>query len=145
MVGRVDIAQELVQEAFLQAYLSLDRLRDDDRFQSWLCGIVLTPQRIEPMIQVTVADIIFSPSIELESGSIDLESCVVILWDRADCRFLPIFVGITSGEAIAQILTETTPLKPMTFQFISNMLINLSLTFLYIEPAWRCIIAGWFR
>jgi RNA polymerase sigma-70 factor (ECF subfamily) len=42
MVSRVDIAQELVQEAFLQAYLSLDRLRDDNRFQSWLCGIVLT-------------------------------------------------------------------------------------------------------
>lgn len=34
-------AQELMQEAFLQAYLSLDRLRDDARFPSWLYGIAL--------------------------------------------------------------------------------------------------------
>ena len=31
----------MAQEAMLQAYLSLDRLRDDTRFQSWLYGIVL--------------------------------------------------------------------------------------------------------
>ena len=41
MMSRNDIAQELVQEAFLQAYLSLDRLQDDSKFQSWLCGIVI--------------------------------------------------------------------------------------------------------
>ena len=42
--GRVadeDIARELAQEAMLQAYLSLDRLRDDTRFKNWLYGIVL--------------------------------------------------------------------------------------------------------
>ncbi|MGL5834088.1 MAG: bifunctional nuclease domain-containing protein [Waterburya sp.] len=253
MLGRVDIAQEQVQEAFLQAYLSLDRLRDDDRFQSWLCGIVLnvcrthirhqkmnflsfeeimggskmdidifasaspspmkiaqeqelynlvleavnslshknrttvllfyfeqltiyeisalldssvtavkgrlhkarkqlkdklipfyiednsvisTPQRIEPMIKVTVADLIFSPSIPLENDSIELnDSCVVILWDEANCRFLPIFVGIPSGEAISQILTETTLPRPMTFQFTSNILkaANVSLESVRVE------------
>jgi RNA polymerase sigma factor (sigma-70 family) len=253
MIGRADIAQELVQEAFLQAYLSLDRLRDDDRFQSWLCGIVLnvcrthirhqkinflsfeeimggskvdvdifasaspspmkvaqeqelydlvleavnslshknrstillfyfeqltiyeisalldssvtavkgrlhkarkqlkdkllpldiedssvvlTPQRIEPMIQVTVADLIFSPNIETESGRFaPKESYVVILWDEANRRFLPIFVGIPSGDAIAQILTETAPLRPMTFQFIANMLkaANVSLESVRVE------------
>ena len=36
-----DTARELAQEAILQAYLSLDRLRDGSRFQSWLYGIVL--------------------------------------------------------------------------------------------------------
>src|SRR5947209_2591819 len=41
MVRNEDVAQELVQEAMLQAYLSLDRLREDDRFGSWLHGIVL--------------------------------------------------------------------------------------------------------
>ncbi len=35
------VARELAQEAMLQAYLSLDRLRDPERFQSWLYGIVL--------------------------------------------------------------------------------------------------------
>jgi RNA polymerase sigma factor (sigma-70 family) len=40
LVRNVDLAQELAQEAMLQAYLSLDRLRDPARFKAWLCGIV---------------------------------------------------------------------------------------------------------
>src|SRR5438445_13635909 len=40
-VRNEDAAEELVQEAMLQAYLSLDRLREDVRFASWLHGIVL--------------------------------------------------------------------------------------------------------
>jgi RNA polymerase sigma factor (sigma-70 family) len=241
MVDRVDIAQELVQEAFLQAYLSLERLRDGDRFSSWLCGIVLnvcrthirhqkinflsfeeimggikvngdiftaaspspmkvaqeqelynlvleavnslspknrttvllfyfeqltiyeisallnssvtaikgrlhksrqqlrekllplylednspvlTNQITQSMIRVTVADLIFLPIVRLqvETSVINSDSCVVILWDEASRRFLPIFVGIPSGEAIAQILKETSLPRPMTFQFIANML-----------------------
>jgi RNA polymerase sigma factor (sigma-70 family) len=35
------VARELAQEAILQAYLSLDRLRDASRFKSWLYGITL--------------------------------------------------------------------------------------------------------
>jgi len=41
MVANEDIAQELVQEAILQAFLSLHSLRDDGRFKSWFYGIVL--------------------------------------------------------------------------------------------------------
>lgn len=41
MIKHEDLAQDLVQEAMLQAYLCLDRLRDDSRFGSWLYGIVL--------------------------------------------------------------------------------------------------------
>lgn len=40
MVGNHDIAQELAQEALLQAHLSLNALRDPARFGSWLHGIV---------------------------------------------------------------------------------------------------------
>lgn len=40
-IGNEDLAQELVQEAMLQAYLSLDKLRDPECFKSWLYGIVL--------------------------------------------------------------------------------------------------------
>ena len=36
-----DMARELAQEAMIQAYVLLGRLRDDERFQSWLFGIVL--------------------------------------------------------------------------------------------------------
>src|SRR5437870_4092084 len=41
MIADEDIARELAQEAILQAYLSLDHLRDDTRFKSWLYGITL--------------------------------------------------------------------------------------------------------
>src|SRR6266704_4955265 len=41
LVGNVDIAREMAQEAMLQAYLSLDHLLDDARFKGWFYGIVL--------------------------------------------------------------------------------------------------------
>ena len=41
LVGNIDIAREMAQEAMLQAYLSLDHLRDDAHFKGWLYGIVL--------------------------------------------------------------------------------------------------------
>ena len=41
VIGQRDIAAELANEAMLQAYLSLDRLRDAAMFQGWLHGIVL--------------------------------------------------------------------------------------------------------
>ncbi len=40
-IANDDLAQELVQDAMLQAYLSLEKLRDPTRFKSWLYGIVL--------------------------------------------------------------------------------------------------------
>src|SRR5258708_16918977 len=40
-VAQIETAQDLVQEAMLQAYLSLDQLRDVTRFKSWFYGIVL--------------------------------------------------------------------------------------------------------
>lgn len=41
VVANQDVAHDLAQEAILQAYLSLDHLRDAERFRSWLYGIVL--------------------------------------------------------------------------------------------------------
>jgi RNA polymerase sigma factor (sigma-70 family) len=37
----LDEAEDVVQEAFLQAYLGLDRLRQPARFGSWLCAIAV--------------------------------------------------------------------------------------------------------
>jgi RNA polymerase sigma factor (sigma-70 family) len=45
MVGEEECARELVQEAALQALLSLDRLREDNLFGSWFCGIALNLSR----------------------------------------------------------------------------------------------------
>ena len=44
-MGQRNVAKELAQEAILQAYLSLERLRNDERFESWLYGIVLNVSR----------------------------------------------------------------------------------------------------
>jgi RNA polymerase sigma factor (sigma-70 family) len=41
MIMAEDVAQDLSQETMLQAYLSLKDLRDEERFRSWLYGIVL--------------------------------------------------------------------------------------------------------
>ena len=41
LIPNEQTAQDLMQEAMLQAYLSLDRLREPSRFKSWLCGILL--------------------------------------------------------------------------------------------------------
>jgi RNA polymerase sigma factor (sigma-70 family) len=41
MIAHEDTARELVQEAMLEAYLSLASLEKPERFQSWLYGIVL--------------------------------------------------------------------------------------------------------
>jgi RNA polymerase sigma factor (sigma-70 family) len=40
-----DDVDDIVQEAFLQAFLGLDRLRDPDRFGAWLAGIVRNVHR----------------------------------------------------------------------------------------------------
>ena len=41
MVWQEDRARELAQEALLQAFLSLHRLKDPERFRSWLYGITI--------------------------------------------------------------------------------------------------------
>jgi RNA polymerase sigma factor (sigma-70 family) len=41
MVRDKELARDLTQEALLAAYLSLDRLRDAERFAAWLYGIAL--------------------------------------------------------------------------------------------------------
>jgi len=54
MVTHDDIAREMAQEALLRAYLSLDRLREDGAFRSWLYGIVLNVCRSYLRDQKTV-------------------------------------------------------------------------------------------
>jgi RNA polymerase sigma factor (sigma-70 family) len=41
LVGNEDTARDLVQEAMLQAFLFLGKLKNPERFKSWLCGIVV--------------------------------------------------------------------------------------------------------
>jgi len=74
VVGHEEIARELAQEALLQAYLSLDHLRDISRFKSWLYGITLNvcrsyirdqklnPYSLEAMMGGMYRDMLYYPS-----------------------------------------------------------------------------------
>jgi len=45
VLGHADLAEEITQEAFLAAYLSLGQLREPERFPAWLYSIVLNAAR----------------------------------------------------------------------------------------------------
>ena len=45
LCGHADDVDDIVQEAFLQAFMALDRLRDPDRFGAWLGGIIRNVHR----------------------------------------------------------------------------------------------------
>ena len=47
LCARPDDVDDVLQEAFLQAFVALDRLRDPDRFGAWLAGIVRNVQRAQ--------------------------------------------------------------------------------------------------
>jgi RNA polymerase sigma factor (sigma-70 family) len=46
MLGSANDVEDVVQEALLQAYLGLERLRDPTAFGAWLCGIVANLARM---------------------------------------------------------------------------------------------------
>ena len=99
MVRHPDTAQELAQEAVLQAYLSLDRLRDAPRFQSWLYGIVLNVCR--GYIRQQGADLL---SLEVLSGG----------FRRDD----PVFVG---EDADPQDAVETMELHRVVLEALDEL------------------------
>lgn len=67
------------------------------------------------MIKVTIADVLPNPVQETKSY-------VVGLLDETSHQLLPIWVGLWSGQAIAQILSEISSPRPLTFQFMADLL-----------------------
>ena len=75
------VAHELVQEAILQAYLSLNHLKDASRFKSWLYGITLNicrsylhDQKIDMLSLETVMGGVHSVTITNFDDTIDPQS-----------------------------------------------------------------------
>lgn len=74
---------------------------------------VLSEQRRENMIKVTIADVILDPN---------TQSHAVILWDEAGRRLLPIYVGRWEGESIALAVNEVSVPRPLTYKFMATLL-----------------------
>jgi RNA polymerase sigma factor (sigma-70 family) len=83
MLHNPEVAHELVQEAFLQAYLSLDRLQNSASFKSWLYGIVLNvcrgylrQQQHQPRL-LSLESMLEQSQSDGSAGSLDLDPLVV--------------------------------------------------------------------
>jgi RNA polymerase sigma factor (sigma-70 family) len=72
-------------------------------------------RRMRPMIQVTVADVV-------ARGAAPERNFVVVLWDAAGRRLLPIWVGPAEGAAIAVGLCNASTPRPLTYPFIAGLL-----------------------
>lgn len=67
------------------------------------------------MIPVTIADVALR-------GTPPEQQYVVLLWDAAGRRVLPIWVGPPEGQAIALGLRNLPTERPVTYPFIANLL-----------------------
>jgi bifunctional DNase/RNase len=77
-------------------------------------------ERKTQMIRVTIVDVI--PPDDTEEG-FKKHSCCVILADEARSRLLNIWMGFFEGYSItAGILKKPTVPRPMTYEFIANLL-----------------------
>lgn len=91
--GNHEIAQELMQEALLQAYLSLHRLRDPARFKSWFYGIVLNLCRSWVREQVNIPDM---QDLQLSHGELCEADPQQIIEESELCEVLREAVAVLS-------------------------------------------------
>lgn len=83
MIGNQDLAQELVQDAWLQAYISLKNLRDPNCFKSWLYGIVLNVcrndlrrRKVIPFSLETIIEDLGTEPLSINSSSPDPQQII---------------------------------------------------------------------
>ena len=92
---------DIVQEAVLQAYLSLDTLRESSRFRPWLCGIALniwrTQNRRGAVLPLDAVDRVSEPSLEELAERIESRRALLAGLRPRNERFyrepLPVFTG----------------------------------------------------
>lgn len=127
MIGNASIAQELTQEAVLQAYLSLDRLRNDGRFASWLYGITLNvcksylrSQKLEvSSLEALMGGMFIDPAL-LSEGMGD----PLAIAEEHEVA-LGIWIGKAEAFAIDLGLSQSQLPRPMTMNFIASILHSL--------------------
>src|SRR6266542_5366716 len=111
----VDEAEDVVQEALLRAYLGLSRLRDPDRFGSWLCGIAVNLAKMRLRGRAVQSRLVVAGGLAAETG--DLEEREVLRLVQEAVQLLPPgqrdvvlmhYIDDLSCEEIARLL-DTTP------------------------------------
>jgi len=85
-----------------------------------LDGYLSPPERTREMIPVTILDIVRRERTDDNGNAYALY--VVVLYDKAANRILPIWVGEPEGKAIALGLLKTQLPRPMTFELIVKLL-----------------------
>ncbi len=71
------------------------------------------------MIEVTVADIVSTAFFEQD---VDDGHYIVVLWDEAGRRVLPIWIGPFEAHALAVALGKGQMPRPLTYTFAANLL-----------------------
>lgn len=106
MIAEQAVARELVQEAFVQSYLSLDHLRDAARFESWLYGITLNVCRNYLRDQKAQALSLDGIDEALETQSMDGASDPQSIAEEREMRrhVLRAVMGLSPGERAATLL-----------------------------------------
>jgi RNA polymerase sigma factor (sigma-70 family) len=154
MVRNEHLAQEMMQETFLQAYLSLDQLRDDGRFQGWLYGITLNVcksylrlqkvnllslesltggMRVDPAVLSAVAP---DPGMILEQRELRrlvLDAVTTLSPRNRVATLLFYYEQLTIGEIAALLGISTSAVKVRLYR--SRQHLRLSLASLYPETS----------
>ena len=148
MLGDGDLARDAAQEAVLRAMLGLDRLRDDDRFGSWLIGIGLNaarsllsrrgsqPDSLEAFRQDAGCGGLFATEVDAVDGiAADELACRV----RAAIAALPVgqrqavalfyLGGLTQAEIAEEIGTGTGAVKTRLYKARGSLRASLLETY----------------
>jgi hypothetical protein len=131
-----DEVEDLLQEAFLRAYLGISRLRDPDRFGSWLCGIGVNLAKMRLRQRATQSSIAVGATpvpVDLEERELlrAVQDAVALLppgqrevvlmhyVEELSCEEIARLLGTTAGaarvrlhRARAQLRRELIPLAP---------------------------------
>ena len=124
MIGNEDLAQELVQDAMLQAYLSLAKLRNPKCFKSWLYGIVLNVcrnnlrrRRIIPFsLNAMIGDLGTEP-LSINDKSPDPQQ--VVEWREISAALLEAIDALSDKNRLATLLFYR---EQLSLQEVANRL-----------------------
>jgi RNA polymerase sigma factor (sigma-70 family) len=119
------VAMMNIQAGTVKVRLHRARQRLKAVLQERYPEIIPPEKRRKKMVRVTIADVI---QVERKEGQelpitpYSITPYVVVLYDEAGKRLLPIWIGPHEGQCIAMGLSDFTMPRPMTYNFFSSLL-----------------------